>query len=107
VIGLRPGEKVREELVTNGEITATAHPMIVRALEDFLPWPELESNLQQLAAACENYDCHRISEVFALFLPGFAPRQVSLDPLDAGRVATPSAKIAHLTQFQRNRGPGD
>ena len=107
VIGLRPGEKVREELVTNGEISATAHPMIMRALEDFLPWPELESNLQQLAAACENYDCHRISEVFALFLPGFAPRQVSLDPLDAGRVATPSAKIAHLTQFQRNRGPGD
>lgn len=107
VIGLRPGEKIREELVTNGEISPTAHPMIMRALEDFVPWPELESKLQQLAAACESYDCHRIKQVFALFLPGFVPRQVSLDPLDAGRVETPSANVTQLTRFQRNRGPGD
>ena len=107
VIGLRPGEKVREELVTNGEISSTAHPMVMSALEDFPPWSVLEGNLQQLAAACESYDCRRINAVFALFLPGFTPRQAALDPLDAGYAEARSSKVARLWQFQRNRAPGD
>jgi FlaA1/EpsC-like NDP-sugar epimerase len=55
-IGLRPGEKLYEELLIGDNPTATAHPRIMKAHEDFMAWPELMIQLEQLqqAARAEN-----------------------------------------------------
>ena len=49
--GLRPGEKLYEELLIDAESQPTAHPLIYRAQESFLPpdqlWPKLRGLMQQ------------------------------------------------------------
>src|SRR5699024_9642660 len=55
--GLRPGEKLYEELLIGDNVSPTEHSMIMRADEDFLPWAELEVILQQLMTAARDGDC--------------------------------------------------
>ena len=79
--GLRPGEKLREELLGNGEITPTDHPMILRAMEQVLPWAELREDLNELTAACQRYDLEAVNSALKALLPGFEPPGDALDPL--------------------------
>jgi FlaA1/EpsC-like NDP-sugar epimerase len=60
VSGLRPGEKLYEELLIGDEAQATAHPRIMKAHETFLPWSELEGLLVKV----EN--CDVVDEAVAL-----------------------------------------
>ena len=53
VVGLRPGEKLYEELLISGWSLPTGHPRISRAQEDFLRWSELREVLTELFAAVE------------------------------------------------------
>ncbi len=46
--GLRPAEKLFEELLIGGNVSGTVHPMIMRAMEHSTPWPQLELQLQRL-----------------------------------------------------------
>ena len=48
ITGLRPGEKLYEELLIGNNPQATQHPRIMRASEQFLAWPVLEPQLQTL-----------------------------------------------------------
>ena len=41
VTGLRPGEKLYEELLISDNTKVTAHERITRTREDFVPWPLL------------------------------------------------------------------
>jgi len=62
--GLRPGEKLYEELLLDGEgIKPTAHEKIRVAQSTEQPWEELLQNLDALYDASQNY---RIEEVVAL-----------------------------------------
>lgn len=61
--GLRPGEKLYEELLIGHSPQPTEHPRIMRALEVSLPWPELEILLQQLDSACHYFDCARVRQL--------------------------------------------
>jgi FlaA1/EpsC-like NDP-sugar epimerase len=79
--GLRPGEKLREELLGNGEITPTDHPMILRAMEEVPPWAELRPAMDALAEACADYDAARINELLRRLIPGFTPPPAGADPL--------------------------
>ena len=56
--GLRPGEKLYEELLIGDNPLPTAHPRILRASEDYLPWSDLLAPLQSLHDAT-----HRDSEI--------------------------------------------
>lgn len=56
VTGLRPGEKLYEELLIDGNCIATEHPGIFRANEPFVPWPELETKLGVLESALDRHD---------------------------------------------------
>lgn len=49
--GLRPGEKLYEELLISGKSTPTAHPMIQRATEESLSWAQLDAALTELEQA--------------------------------------------------------
>ena len=42
--GLRPAEKLYEELLIGNNVTGTQHPMILRAIEHFLPWEKVQSH---------------------------------------------------------------
>lgn len=61
--GLRPGEKLYEELLIGDNVTACDHPRIRRAHEDALSWSAMEALLDQLNEACQNF---RINELHGL-----------------------------------------
>ena len=52
--GLRPGEKLFEELLIGDNVAPTEHSRIFRAMEQFIPWNEMELFLKRLAFACES-----------------------------------------------------
>jgi FlaA1/EpsC-like NDP-sugar epimerase len=58
--GLRPGEKLYEELLIGGEVSATDHPMIMRANEEFLTWDAFKNVLASLLKAVETGDYGRV-----------------------------------------------
>ncbi len=54
--GVRPGEKLFEELLIDGKSRATDHPSISLATEPFIPWPALEPQLERLRSAVDQRD---------------------------------------------------
>ncbi|MPW28708.1 NAD-dependent epimerase/dehydratase family protein [Agarivorans sp. B2Z047] len=54
--GLRPGEKLYEELLVGDDERPTDHPRILTANESFMPWAELMALFDELNQACEAMD---------------------------------------------------
>jgi FlaA1/EpsC-like NDP-sugar epimerase len=52
--GLRPGEKLYEELLIGNNVSKTDHPRIMRAEEDILSWDSIEDFMQRMTATSEN-----------------------------------------------------
>ena len=77
VVGLRPGEKLYEELLIGDNPTPTNHPRIMKAHEDFMHWPELQIQLDMLEAAAAIEDVAAIRAVLAVCVHGFHERQDS------------------------------
>ncbi|MGD9773189.1 polysaccharide biosynthesis protein [Diaphorobacter sp.] len=73
--GLRPGEKLYEELLIGDNPLPTAHPRILRAREEYLPWPELHALLQSLQAAARQGDEAAIRHWLARLVPGYRPAE--------------------------------
>jgi FlaA1/EpsC-like NDP-sugar epimerase len=73
VTGLRPGEKLYEELLIGDNPEATEHPRIMKAREPFLPWAQLHGELQELLSAANANDQQRIKEVFLRHVQGYQP----------------------------------
>ena len=71
ITGLRPGEKLYEELLIGENPEPTAHPRILRAQEAFLPWATLEPQLQALRSAAQANDEYAIRAVLAQCVQGF------------------------------------
>ncbi len=70
--GLRPGEKMFEELVIGSDLRDTGHKSIRVALESFDPWSLLEPRLQMLEAAVSQSDSARVRGVLALSVQSIA-----------------------------------
>lgn len=77
--GLRPGEKLYEELLIGADSEATDHPMIMRANEAFLPWSELQPMLDQLLAFVEADDYESVRKLLREIVLGYAPEQEIVD----------------------------
>ena len=60
--GLRPGEKLYEELLIGSNVTGTGHPMIMRAIEPSPTWDEVKELLAELSIAVNRIDCRRVME---------------------------------------------
>ena len=86
-IGLRPGEKLYEELLIGNNPTPTAHPRIMKAHEDVMPWPALLAQLQPLERAAREEDEEKIRRVLHTCVDGFQSLGVSArlesEPLSA------------------------
>ncbi len=79
--GLRPGEKLYEELLIDNNVTQTEHPLIMRAEENFLPWDELKEIINGLRIAVDECDQKEIRELLIRVIPGFSPQCDIVDPL--------------------------
>jgi len=71
--GLRPGEKLYEELLIGDNVAATQHPMIMTANEDHLPWEVLKGKLTELVSAVEQDDYSRVRQLLRDTVSGYAP----------------------------------
>lgn len=73
VIGLRPGEKLYEELLIGDNPEPTGHPRIMKANEAFLPWPELGKHLATLSAALSANDVVQVQAILRDLVPEYLP----------------------------------
>jgi FlaA1/EpsC-like NDP-sugar epimerase len=71
--GLRPGEKLYEELLIGDNVVATQHPMIMSANEDYLPWDVLKGKLAELLAAVERDDYSLVRQLLRETVSGYSP----------------------------------
>ena len=72
--GIRPGEKLFEELIIGNNISKTSHPMIMRAEEDQLEWTDLKLILKDLEKALFESDFKRVRELLTIAVPDFKPQ---------------------------------
>jgi FlaA1/EpsC-like NDP-sugar epimerase len=79
--GLRPGEKLYEELLIGDNVGATEHPMILRAYEERLPWTAVQRYLEKLLAAANGADCEEIRQVLLTGINGYKPASDQIEDL--------------------------
>jgi UDP-N-acetylglucosamine 4,6-dehydratase len=72
--GLRPGEKLYEELLIGDNVTSTQHTKIMRAEEAIIEWEQLGEILRQLELANTAGDCHQVREILLNHVDGFKPQ---------------------------------
>ncbi|URQ66887.1 polysaccharide biosynthesis protein [SAR86 cluster bacterium] len=77
--GLRPGEKLYEELLIGDNVTATKHSQILRAQEDFLSKVKLEHFLSLLKEAEESGDVKSLKKILEEVVIGFTPEDEIVD----------------------------
>lgn len=71
--GLRPGEKLYEELLIGDDVVETLHPMIMRANEDFVDWESLKIRLNSLMAALAKEDFGQVRLILREVVNGYNP----------------------------------
>jgi FlaA1/EpsC-like NDP-sugar epimerase len=109
--GLRPAEKLYEELLIGNNVTGTQHPMILRAIEHSLPWDRVQDLLNEIMEAMSRYDCQRslqlLSDVVAEYTP--APQPHDLMWARQTTIVTDDRKVTSLKPRRviRMSGPSD
>lgn len=77
--GLRPGEKLHEELLLNDNPEFTDHPKIRRAREQFIGWPELSAKLEDLTSIATNGDAKQLKLALGELVHGYRPLEAVVD----------------------------
>mgnify|MGYP001619864628 CR=1 FL=1 len=81
VVGLRPGEKLYEELLIGENVEGTSHPLIMRAYEHEVPWAVLAERLASLDEACRAFDYEQVLTVLGALVQEYAPARHGDDAL--------------------------
>jgi len=79
--GLRPGEKLYEELLIGDNVSKTNNPMIMRAEEEMLIWDDLKLILDELEKAVDSGDHDKLRLLLIKAVPGFKPQSEITDIL--------------------------
>lgn len=77
--GLRPGEKLYEELLIGDNVSKTEHKRILKAQEDFLPYDQLENYLTQIKEAENCGDTAALKKILKAAITGFTPDEEIVD----------------------------
>jgi FlaA1/EpsC-like NDP-sugar epimerase len=80
--GLRPGEKLYEELLIGDNVNRTDNSLIMRAQENMLSWDELWPILDDLSDAIDNCDQEKLRELLIKLVPEFKPQCKIMDLLN-------------------------
>jgi len=79
--GLRPGEKLYEELLIGENVAGTTHPKIMTADEEMLAWPDMQQALILMNELCEEMDCDGIIQLLLKVPTGYNPQHEVCDLL--------------------------
>ena len=79
ITGLRPGEKLYEELLIGDGVQPTSHPRIMKAHEVFLPWSQLEPRLHTLESAMAAFDMDKTRALMMELVSGYQPANGLVD----------------------------
>ncbi|WP_051711256.1 polysaccharide biosynthesis protein [Andreprevotia chitinilytica] len=79
--GLRPGEKLYEELLIGDDVSGTDHPRIMKANERCISKEELDIEVVRLAQACALNEFGEIHEILSKCVAGFCPDENIRDHL--------------------------
>ncbi len=79
ITGLRPGEKLYEELLIGNSPESTSHPRIMKAHEDFIALASLESTLTDLEMALNINDMNAIRRMMKQLVSGYTPDSEIVD----------------------------
>ncbi|MFM9977235.1 MAG: polysaccharide biosynthesis protein [Sphingomonadaceae bacterium] len=82
-VGLRPGEKLYEELLIGDAVAPTTHPRIMRSNEQFLQWPILSAYLEKLADAVRSGDARSARILLRKIVPEYQPTVALVDHISA------------------------
>src|SRR5690606_10569836 len=106
--GLRPAEKLYEELLIGGNVVGTGHPMIMRAIEPRLPWQELRLVLDELAAALDAFDCEAARDLLIKTVAEYRPDCGVMDQvwLSARQLEKEKANVTELHPHRVRQAKG-
>ncbi|MCW8155305.1 polysaccharide biosynthesis protein [Stutzerimonas stutzeri] len=87
--GLRPGEKLYEELLIGDNVTPTQHPMIMSANEACLPWAAFREVLDRLLQSLERDDFQAVRMIMRATVDGYSPCEEIVDWIHKRRESKP------------------
>jgi FlaA1/EpsC-like NDP-sugar epimerase len=109
--GLRPAEKLFEELLIGNNVSGTGHPMIMRAMEHSLPWSVVHHALTETMVALKQCDVRSARDLLIEVVHEYKPTGAITDlvwnvrqeaaPAEPEVAASPSPKV---TSLQSRRG---
>jgi FlaA1/EpsC-like NDP-sugar epimerase len=106
--GLRPAEKLFEELLIGSNVSGTDHPMILRAREHFLPWSEVQALLNKMLAAMGQYDVQSVWDLLRSAVVEYRPSGEIVDKVWARREREKRQKSkVTMLDTRRLTGPRD
>ena len=79
ITGLRPGEKLFEELLIEDNSLPTIHPKIFKAQDDFLPWDQLKNEIDYLEELIYKNDVKNIISILKKLVIGYNPPNEIVD----------------------------
>lgn len=79
--GLRPGEKLYEELLIGDNVVECAHPRICRAEEDFWEWQRMSELLDEIDDACQYFKIDKLRELLLSSPAGYEPTEDGVNDL--------------------------
>jgi FlaA1/EpsC-like NDP-sugar epimerase len=101
--GLRPAEKLFEELLIGTNVTGTEHSMIMRAMEHSLPWARVQQVLTDLSVALNRFDCDRARHLLMDAVAEYKPSGEIQDLVWSRKAALAHADANNVTAIQSRR----
>lgn len=101
--GLRPAEKLFEELLIGTNVTGTEHSMIMRAIEHSLPWAQVQQILDELSVALNRFDCERARQLLMQTVAEYRPSQELQDLVWSRKAELAHAEPKNVTNLQIRR----
>jgi len=86
--GLRPGEKLYEELLIGDNVSKTEHQQILRAQEEFVEKEEIERLIGELKEAEKNNDVSALKEIFRQVIHGYESEEKIVDVISLQKTET-------------------
>jgi FlaA1/EpsC-like NDP-sugar epimerase len=105
--GLRPGEKLYEELLISGQTRETQHPMIIRVMDEGIHWNRFTELLDQLHSATKAYDYAEIKSLLGKVVSGFRSEREIVDWLSPGLRESAYSEAVLCTEVHPGKPAGD